>query len=171
MSRRSETTKHPAIMARPTVSGGMVDADRIPNWEKLSDKDRTYLAAYVRCGDGVRALKMAQVSVRWLDLRKKKREFLVALEAVSADPLRFVEQFVESQLGWSLVRLGELLDSMNEDIRLRAIKHMHDLAGIRKDNDGGVPQGFVNVNVFGAPSANGRANVEVIDQEGKILSD
>jgi len=170
MSRRSESTKHPAIMARP-VDDGVGDPERIPNWDKLTDKDRTYLAAYVRCGDGVKALEMAHVSTGWLDQRRRRLEFKVALKAVSVEPLRFVGQFIEGQIGWSLVRLGELLDSANEDVRLRAIKQFHDIAGIKKERDSGIPQGFVNVNVFGAPSSASQERVDVVDVGSQVLAD
>ena len=152
MPRRPEKTKHPALMMKSTpsrsVSSDLKNLQESPLWDMVTDEQRTYLATLCWHRDRTKAAKAIGKTMSWVEEQEENNSFAVLIRETSTQPKEFSESVLMSMLPKATLELMELIEqSDNMNVKLNAIKHLHNMAGMTQNDQGGIPGGFVNVNV------------------------
>jgi hypothetical protein len=137
MARRKESTKHPALMARP---GQLVDTlNEIvdhPMWYDLGSTHMAFLAYYVESGDYKVAQEKTGLDTQWLDDEWQNNEaFGTVARWVKERPKIMADKMAEQLLGVSIVKLRDIImEDENRTTQLAAIKHLHNVMGLGSDD-------------------------------------
>jgi hypothetical protein len=138
MSRKSEISKHPALVAKNAVK---VNVDEGNAWRDLTDDQRTYMTVYLDTMDAARACELTNRSMSWVEeQRRMSGSFEDVFRDTMHEPARLADQIAGMMLPWSMVRLRDLIEQTdNKTVQLNAIKHLHQMKGLVSDR--GVPVG------------------------------
>lgn len=149
MSRRAESTKHPAIATRRSVEDIESVEGSFPGWGRLSERQQAYLSAYAWCHDGVRAAELTGEGLDWVESQRKSGYFAEALAMILEKPREFARLAIDDMLPFSMKRLRDMIvQTENEALALQALKHLHVQAGLSPQVSSGIPQGqFLNIQV------------------------
>ena len=145
MSRRAETTKHPALAKKGTSN----QVEKSPLWENLHEDQQVFLSNYSATRDAYAAAKNGGFTQTWIDEQLEDSNFHVLMDTVSQAPVEFGVHMVKGMIPKTVLKLNDLLNSNNEKIQLDAIKHCHNVA--KMTGNDGAPMGQqlnVQVNMF-----------------------
>lgn len=150
MSRRREVDKHPALAVRGEVVAEAMELalEEEPGWNVLNGDERRFLVAYVYWGDYEKAADVAGIGKERIgEYRKRKAEFERLVGVVRERPKELATAVMEGMLPLTIEELHRILEGAPDNVRLQAIKHIHEALGLTKQ-DTGLPQGqFIQVNV------------------------
>lgn len=140
MARKGEVIKHPAISAKydQTEVAERVKSDlkTMPEWGRINDEMRDFLAAYCFSRDVLRACQIVGKPLSWVESKTDAGSpFRDLMMAACNAPRDLALELIEDMLPMSMYRLRQMVlenpeTSASKKVQLEAIKHMHTLAGI-----------------------------------------
>lgn len=145
MSRRAETTKHPALAQK----GPSNQVEKSPLWDNLHEDQQRFLSYYSATRDAYVAAKNGGFTQTWLEEQLEDSNFHVLMDTVCQSPVEFGVHMVKGMIPRTVLKLNDLLNSNNEKIQLDAIKHCQNVA--KMTGNDGAPMGQqlnVQVNMF-----------------------
>jgi hypothetical protein len=128
MPRPTDASKHPALALKANdLRRRSAEAlETIPTreiWQELSLTEQTFLSYYIISRDGIAASRSS--GMKLADFEKKCKDdatFLAVVNEICDHPKALAQMVLEDYLPISLVKLGTLMNSENENTQLAAIK-------------------------------------------------
>jgi len=146
MPRLGEVTKHPAITAKHLANinrSNRLNIENMESWKELTGKQKEFLAYYAMLRDGVAAAERSGVPVSWIEEQDSAAFDILILE-IQHQPKAFAMQVIQEMIPWTIFELRDIISNNNgkekTNDRIRAIQHLHHLAGMAAPRDGAVNQ-------------------------------
>jgi len=146
MPRLGEVTKHPAITAKHLASinrNNRLNIEKSDLWHELTGKQKEFLAYYSMLRDGVAAADRCGLPVSWIEEQDSPAFTMMMLE-IQHQPKAFAMQVVQEMIPWTVFELRDIIINKTgkekTGDRIKAIQHIHHLAGMAAPKDGAVNQ-------------------------------
>ena len=151
MSRKKEISKHPAIMANKVAAAESAAAIDIvtDDWDELTGDQKAFIALHGIHSDVTRTASSAGKSMEWVKNQSKSNPVFAKLLRTGIGNTSDVgTKMMQMAIPYSVIQLLNIIENEpSSQVKLSAIKHLHQVTNMMPQQQQGFGGNFLNVNV------------------------